>query len=338
MKKLLFIWVLMVLKIAAINAQNLISNPGFELIDSCPTALGQLAYCTSWKSPTLFAPDLWHRCLGPSCPPLFKAGGFQYAHNGIGQIGASNIAFFYNNLHTGGFNLRKYFQQHLLDTLIIGHRYRFSMFINAGNSSISSVEFKLGINNDGVLFTTWPISNDSLPSLGPPVYAPNFIYKPQKPQINFTQVITDTLNWTELTQDFVADSAYQYITIGNFYSDAQTTVYTIDDTTSILGAQTEAYQLFDDISLYDLGVDGLQGIKQAAILISPNPCSDLLKVNYSTEIKVVSMYSIIGNCVYSQLVNNNQTTIDTHLLPTGIYTLKCETTNAVITKKIIVQQ
>jgi hypothetical protein len=67
-------------------------------------------------------------------------------------------------------------------------------------------------------------------------------------------------------------------------------------------------------------------------------CSDLLKVNYSTEIKVVSMYSIIGNCVYSQLVNNNQTTIDTHLLPTGIYTLKCETTNAVITKKIIVQQ
>ncbi|MEY2828660.1 MAG: hypothetical protein RIQ33_518, partial [Bacteroidota bacterium] len=49
----------------------------------------------------------------------------------------------------------------------------------------------LASNNAGALFTTWAISN-----YAPFSTFPNFCFIPQKPQINFNQVVSDTANWT----------------------------------------------------------------------------------------------------------------------------------------------
>jgi hypothetical protein len=55
-------------------------------------------------------------------------------------------------------------------------------------------------------------------------------------------VITDTANWTLVSGSFVADSAYRYIVLGNFFDDAHT-----DTVHFIPGPSAAAYYLYDAI-------------------------------------------------------------------------------------------
>lgn len=56
-------------------------------------------------------------------------------------------------------------------------------------------------------------------------------------------ILTDTVNWIKLSTSFIADSAYQYLIIGNFYDDNNT------DTLSVNNIGNVGYYYIDDVCL-----------------------------------------------------------------------------------------
>lgn len=92
---------------------------------------------------------------------------------------------------------------------------------------------KYASNKIGVLFT-----NDEYESLSNPAPLPaNFAH------FYSNTIITDTLDWTIISGSFIADSAYKYIMIGNFFDNNQTAYLTVLD--SLLGECS--YYFIDDV-------------------------------------------------------------------------------------------
>jgi hypothetical protein len=71
-------------------------------------------------------------------------------------------------------------------------------------------------NNIGVRFTTKPYSA----SFPPPIN--------NTATLNTDTIVKDTLNWILLSWNFTADSAYNYIYIGNFFDNAHTDTVVIN--------------------------------------------------------------------------------------------------------------
>jgi len=69
----------------------------------------------------------------------------------------------------------------------------------------------------------------------------------------------------------------------------------------------------------------------------PNPTHGQLKIeNEELKISTIEIYNVIGQLVQSKIVNLQSTiTIDVSELLSGIYFLKIQTKNNVITQKII---
>jgi hypothetical protein len=108
-------------------------------------------------------------------------------------------------------------------------------------------------NNVGLLFTM--TSNAWEDITGPPFLFRNHVH------LYSPTVITDTVGWTLVSGTFVADSAYRYVVLGNFFENALT------DTVAIPpgGAET-IYYFIDDVRVCrqqggcdGTGVSGMDG-------------------------------------------------------------------------------
>lgn len=134
--------------------------------------------------------------------------GFQYALHGDAYVGM--LAY---GALAGGVNYREYVGCQLLEPLVVGTRYDLSFFTNVafGGSYWSPTQ---ACNNMGMLFTMQPNIWTGLN--GPPFALRNYAH------LHSTAIISDTANWTLVSGSFVADSAYQYLVIGNIFSNALT--------------------------------------------------------------------------------------------------------------------
>lgn len=314
---------------------NLIYNASFELNDTCPSALGQIAICKGWSSPCIFTPDYYYKCTPtyPS-PPLIINQMYQPTHDGIAYIGLSTAMFFWNNFTAGSFNVREYAQGKLIQPLQVGHTYQYNMYVSATADYL----FKLATNNMGALFTTWPIANDSLPIGLPNPYAPSLVWKPQKPQINCSTIIMDTVNWTLVSGTFIADSAYTYVTIGNFYTDKQTLIDHIIDTVPGVPttASQESYYLIDDLSLIDLNWDATENItNRNTIALSPNPATETITINSYKAYDAIKIIDNMGRVQYSNVAKG---AVPVSQLPNGIYLLQLYQQGSIVATQRFVKQ
>lgn len=71
------------------------------------------------------------------------------------------------------------------------------------------------------------------------------------------------------------------------------------------------------------------------ILIFPNPAKDVLHINYTDLIKHVSIFNTNGRLVYSNNINNRETSINIAHLSKGIYFVQITTDKGIGNKKII---
>jgi hypothetical protein len=151
---------------------------------------------------------------------------WQYAHDGDAYVGMTT---FEPN------NFREHVGAPLVEPLVVGQTYYVSYWVNLATEG-SYWEARWASNNQGVLFTMdehiWSGQTGSGPEFAPRNYA----------QVNNPTVITDTANWTLVSGSFVADSAYRYIVLGNFFDDAHT-----DTVHFIPGPSAAAYYLYDAI-------------------------------------------------------------------------------------------
>jgi hypothetical protein len=158
-----------------------------------------------------------------------------FANNGFNNLAGYQVALEGNAYMGFGFCkasicgtvFREAIQTQLPDTLILNKKYCVSFNINKANNS------KYSSDDIGFYFS---LSN-SVPFPAPAQY-----YNPSG------NIISDTMNWTFIKNIYTAIGNERFLNIGNFKSDANTTM--VLDYPG--GSYSETYYFIDNVSIYEL--------------------------------------------------------------------------------------
>lgn len=214
------------------NAQNLVPNYSFEDIISCPTNYNQLTLAYPWIAPTNDDAELYHVCgINTSVPNNDGPYGYQYPLTGNGYAGF----WAYNG---PGSDYREYLQIQLIDSLEYNNCYYVVFYTNLQNTGIT-----YAVNNIGINFSNTSITNTGtgyILNLNPNILKFN------------NPIINDTLNWVEISGIYIANGGEKYITLGNFFDDANT-----DTINTGNGWYLGAYYYIDDVSV--IPIDSILG-------------------------------------------------------------------------------
>ena len=278
-------------------AQNLVSNCSFEQYDTCPDNQGQIQRATGWLKTHGFGDaDYYNSCAAGawSVPPQIN---YQLAASGNafgGIIFFSELIGSVEAIHTV-----------LSSPLSPGTTYYVSFKVNLCYNA--SAFMNQAINKIGAKFTT-----------GPPPLVNNSAH------VYSNAVITDSVNWTNISGSFVADSAYTHIFLGVFFDTASVTSVTLSP-----ALIDRAYYFIDDVSVSSdssvacpvVGIDESSNHNELAIF--PNPASDEVRlVVPDPGGKIVAgIYNMMGKKIFSQALSENskQVTINISSLPPGVY-------------------
>lgn len=289
---------------------NLVPNPSFEDTVGCPSNIsgqyGDEIYKLHNWFPAGESPDYFNACA-PSiqsiseCSVPINGFGYQNPNSGSGYIGlytAVNSPIF--------FNYREYVGVQLIQSVINGFKYNFRMKVSCGwggwqyNGVFSN---KIGIKLSNTYFESQ--FNPLLPTNSCTAY--------------YDTIVSDTINWKEISFDFIADSNYQYLYIGNFF-DSQ-------NTDTILYFGRGAYYYIDDVYLakdttYTVNVENHPILfVDSSPEIFPNPINSILKIKSFWNSGFV-IYNNIGQAIYDNHVFNGINEYDVSFLPSGYYIIK----------------
>jgi len=309
-----------------VNAQvNLVPNPSFEDMDYCPTTLTLIDAASGWYSGNVLgSPDYYNTCsptLGIAPPTTVFT--YQYPFDGgNGFVGIYNV-------YISGANpeYREIIGSALSDSLQIGTKYFVSFYINKGGGI--SANYSVASNKIGVLFSTTAFNSMY------PVSLNNFAH------VYSDSIISDSLNWVLISGFFIADSAYQFISIGNFFDNAHTDTINFGSPLS-----TGSYYLIENVCVStDSNLCNNSSLvidyQDDEVLTYPNPVSDKFNIDLgpnSRSFQKILLYNSVGQEIYQSVVNNNVSKLQLNFqsLQNGIYIMKFENSINVYYRKILV--
>jgi hypothetical protein len=318
--------ILLFVKINFCNAQvNLVQNPSFEDYWSCPNGYSDFYKAKYWIN-FQNTPDLFSSCAtissGMNIPNSFA--GYRYAASGNNCAAIATIQF--NNFT----QIREFIGTKLISPLIKNSKYFISIKIKPGYSASNGIN--LFTNNLSLLFLNVKLDSNIAQTLN-------------RSHLKLNSVLTDTTNWTTLKGSFVADSGYTYLTIGNLYSDALTT---IDSTIAkqqnlTLGA---SYMLLDNICVsndslfaYNYTYTGFSKLNNEIInnfKVFPNITPDYINIE---NIKLINYdYEIIdidGKTILSDMASEYNHKINVQFLKSGIYFLRIKNNSLTANYKVL---
>jgi len=290
-------------------AQNLVPNPSFELMSQCPNAQGQADFATGWFKSTVnnIPPshaDYMNTCgTGYSVPS--NPWGTETPATGNGYMAITT------KVPSLGPNYRENIYAQLNTPLVVNQRYDLSFKLSLCDY------FQYSSNKMGLKFSnSTNISVNNTAHL----FAAN--------------QVTLQSGWVTISGEFVADSAYNYIGVGNFFDDANTTEMTA------CSSCAQAYNIYyvDDISVTLHVSTGLKENKLEKVSIYPNPSTGKINLAGLTyENYDISVFNAIGKKVFSA---NNKTMykneIDLGNEPKGLYFIEITADNSTITRKLVI--
>lgn len=293
-------------------SQNLVPNGSFEDTLSCPDNLDQISKSIGWSA-FRQSPDYFNMCSQPGgyCGVPQNQFDFQSPHTGSAYSGL----FTFNS----GTDYREYIGVQLTQSLIIGHQYFVSFFVNRVSKSIGQHK-NIATNKLGIRFT------NTLYTAANPEMISNYAH------VYCDTIISDTLNWVNISGYFVADSTYNFLSIGNFFQDSLTSIIKFD---SLANA---AYYFIDDISVIDSMPQGMgYNDLNFQIKIYPNPSFEYIIIlgNHILRIEIFDMLGQNYNFSFKPAVNFQK--IDVSQLSKGAYFIKIQTLNYSYNKKLIIQ-
>ena len=312
------------------EAQNLVPNPSFEVTDTCPyTAAFNVGdrplFWNRWDQ----SPDYFHACAGDlgGADTLVDVpwNGFtwQYAHDGDAYVG---MTCFEPN------DFREHVGAPLLESLVVGQTYNVSFWVNLATEG-NYWETRWACNNQGVLFTMdehiWSGNTGSGPEFIPRNYA----------HVNHPTIITDTANWTLVSGSFVADSAYRYIVLGNFFDDVHTDTIRFTPGLPSWGA----YYLYDAICVSPIPGEcpmatGLPEPTEGSMVVQVTDGGQWLQVEGTGAGATVWVFDAGGRAV-ARFASNGSATLAIGHWPPGVFTLRVQWGNgAVWHKKFVVMR
>ncbi len=320
MKKLFILFFFLYLA-SYINAQvNLVPNPSFEFIDTCFLVTGGVMspynQVPPWDSPSNGSPDPYNTCHNGTylANIPFNFWGYQIPHSGNGYVGQSIYRPFSPPF-------REYLQVKLDSSLILNRKYCISFYVSLSDSS------RYAVSNMGIY-----LSNSH-------IYIPIDSVLNFTPQINDTNIISDTANWTLISGQYTALGGEQYILIGNFFSNIATNAILKN------GNSDDAYYYIDDLSVVDCTGIGEDEINNPChINLSPNPTNGIMQLSYSfknNETGFVILYDVLGEKIstYPLVKNENRLNINETKLEAGVYFYKVyKNETKVFSGKIIISK
>ena len=282
------------------NAQNLVPNPSFEIYDTCPHGGNEVQNATGWR--TIYnSPDYFNSCSqgGLSVPTNYF--GFQEPkdlneHGYVGLIGDYQ------------YSVREMFGITLIEPLEIGKKYFFSFYYNAAyrvsglktyNCFTDKIGMKLIAN-----FTDTIGLGESLIDNNPILYS--------------NKILSDTLNWTLFSGSFIADSAYTFLIIGNFFK-KENINHECYDSTAIF-----SYTYIDHVCLSSKSNECSNNNTYVGQFSAyPNPATGIFTIidnfNQQSIKRKIIIYNTIGEIVSKLDFFEGEVTIDISNFSRGVY-------------------
>ena len=204
-------------------------NGDFEIYSALPTLSGQCNIAIGWNNinghdpggDPYGSPDYLNVL---AIPPFMSSFGAITPYTGNGEMG---LCIYLNTYAT----YREYISTKLTKTMIPGHNYTVSFYLANG----TLYQALCGTNNFGICFSSNPLHQVTHEAIS------------VTPQIEIDTLIYFYNNWHHFSFNFIADSSYNYINIGNFKDDANTMIYNYGSELSIA-----AYYLIDKIEVTPL--------------------------------------------------------------------------------------
>jgi hypothetical protein len=212
-------------------------------------------------------------------------------------------------------NVREFMGRQLSQPLVIGQNYYVSFYVSLADAPYEDC----AINKIGIKFST--VLYDSLP------------WHPltNSAQVYINTIVSDKTNWTKISGWFVADSAYSYIMLGNFFDNAH-----IDTLNCPTNAGTASYYFFDMVCVSTDSADCTIGNNESIpsvdfvsdhLKIFPVPANETLNIaSASDAIDNLEIYTVVGKLIYTKSFGRiNNITIPVANLANGIYLIKVVT-------------
>ena len=216
------------------SAQNLVPNPSFENTNGDLCGIYNVNDYSStvddWYAPTQGTPDLFFTNIASSCwnfqPASTYSGPIGLKGPQIPRTGEVMSGLFLYTIQ--GLTQREYIQVPLSSPLIVGKKYIVECYVSlADNTEFAS-------DRMGMYLSVQPVSLQSNNVLN------------YTPQVIADGVISDKENWVRVSDTILVTDAYEYLTIGNFSSDAQTPL-TENSTYSGQPGAYGSYYFIDDV-------------------------------------------------------------------------------------------
>ncbi len=301
------------LVIVSSSGQNFVPNYSFEDHSSCPSLFNQITLSTSWNKSLVnnVAPhhvDYMHTCGSNDFMAPNGFWGFQAPATGQALAAISTKSPLAPNY-------RENIYAQLIAPLTPGEFYTLSMKISHTDLTAGATD-NLGIRLSTT--TDFPVDNFS--------------------HLHATSVMSDEVNWVTLSGSIIADSAYAYVGVGNFYTDANTTAVTV--CSSCPYVHNEYY--IDDICILphtkngdpvycDVAFDPLStatkdmetlGLTVQPTLVDGSNSLVMIRSNHGEPLHLILM-DALGRVVDNSVAigANGSTTMDVSRLPNGTYTL-----------------
>jgi hypothetical protein len=296
---------------------NLVPNFSFEQYDTCPNNEGQIERAVGWlnfggtfQAPS--TPDYYNACNSGN----WNVPNGSYAH----QIAFTGVA--YAAIVTFASLYREYIGIELNQTLSIGQKY----FISLQTCMAEALGQGCPSNKIGLRLSTVPYSWPK------PLTPDNFAH------VYEDSIINDSINWHLIKGSVIADSAYKYLIVGNFFNEANT------DTIKYNSNSYVSYYIIDDVclstdSLLCAGTTSINTHEAILVELFPNPASDYINIKFAkAEYAEILIHDVFGKLVYiGNILGENRKIIDLSFLSEGCYFIRINSKKEgkTITKKII---
>jgi gliding motility-associated-like protein len=318
MKKITLLtpWIVLSALIIFVNyqssfSQNLVINPSFEDISSCPQGPSQLGLANNWddcnnNADTCSSPDLYGECnalpfpIPGMDPPVGVPAnllGNQEARTGqnyAGIITKEAMAMMDCNAIEIGI-YREYIQGTLSSPLVAGQTYCVEFYVSLAD------KVKWGTDKFGVYFSNTFVQYDFCNDPHPLPVTPQLVYT-GPPLMNTTE-------WVQLQWEYTATGGEQYIVIGNFWNNAETPLY--DNNCAEMNPY--AYYYIEDVSVVPGPCNEEPGELRVSLNTYPANCG----LDGSAVMEVISSCS--GNPQFNW--STGDTGLEVEDLPAGNYTV-----------------
>jgi len=222
----------------------------------------------------------------------------------------------------------------LLEPMVVGQTYYCSFRANAafgGNAQYPLIW--LANDKVGFLFAM----QDRPWVVGDPYPLP-----PDHAHIVYPQILTDTAGWTLVSGSFVADSAYRYVMIGQFFSNALTDTLHFADPNSVFPWYPWGYTLIDAVcvSASPDGCDLGQAVgEEAEVLphVYPNPATDALVIGHAAGSDAMVL-DMLGQEVWNGRVQSDRYALGVAHWPRGTYVLQVRGRSSVQVVKFVLTE